>query len=114
MFTLNGKTAIITGAGSGIGRALAETFARQGAHVAVVDLMLEQAEAVVAEITAAGGSASAFACDVAQQAAVKTVVDAVAAARQIDILVNNAGIAHIGTAITTEEADMDRLFNVNV
>ena len=114
MFTLNGKTAIITGAGSGIGRAIAETFAKQGAHVAVVDLVLEQAEAVVAEITAAGGSASAFACDVASQAAVKAVVDAVAAAGRIDILVNNAGIAHIGTAVTTEEADMDRLYNVNV
>jgi 2-keto-3-deoxy-L-fuconate dehydrogenase len=114
MFSLQGKTAIITGAGSGIGKAVAETFARQGAHVGVLDLNLEQAQGVVSGIQAAGGSAGAHACDVSNQSAVREVIDAIAAERRIDILVNNAGIAHIGTAVSTAEADMDRLYNVNV
>jgi NAD(P)-dependent dehydrogenase (short-subunit alcohol dehydrogenase family) len=114
MFSLEGKSAIITGAGSGIGRAIAETFARQGAHVVVVDLSVDQAQEVVRGIQTAGGSAEAQACDVSKQADVRTVVDAVAAVRRIDILVNNAGVAHIGNAANTEEADMDRLYAVNV
>lgn len=114
MFSLKGKTAVITGAGSGIGKAIAETFAAQGAHVAVLDLSLEQAEAVAAGIQAAGGSAVAHECDVSRQPVVGALVDAIASERRIDILVNNAGIAHIGTAVSTTEADMDRLYNVNV
>lgn len=114
MFSLKGKTAVITGAGSGIGKAIAETFAAQGAHVAVLDLSLDQAEAVVAGIQAAGGSAVAHECDVSRQPVVNALMESIAAERRIDILVNNAGIAHIGTAVTTTEADMDRLYNVNV
>ena len=115
MFSLANKTVIITGAGSGIGQGIAIIFAKQGAHVEVFDLKQESAQETVDQITAAGGSANATACDVADYAGVKTLFDAVAAKHgKIDILVNNAGIAHIGTALTTKEEDMDRLHNVNI
>jgi 2-keto-3-deoxy-L-fuconate dehydrogenase len=114
MFSLTGKTAVVTGAGSGIGRAIAETFAAQGAHVAVVDLSAEQAEAVATAIRQNGGSASSHECDVSRQPVVSDLTQRLSAERRVDILVNNAGIAHIGNAVTTTEADMDRLYNVNV
>ncbi len=115
MFSLANKTAIITGAGSGIGQAIALLFAKQGAHVEVLDLKLEVAQITVDQILAAGGSAQASACDVGDQAAVKAVFADVEARRsRIDILVNNAGIAHIGDVLTTQEADMDRLYRINI
>lgn len=113
--SLTDKTAFITGAGSGIGRAIAETFAAQGARVFIVDIAEEQAEATAAAIRNAGGHADVRICDIANQEAVKAMVaDILLSVPRIDILVNNAGIAHIGTASTTEEADFDRIFRVNV
>jgi len=115
MFSLSQKTAVITGAGSGIGQAIALLFARQGAHVEVLDLKLEAAQATVDQIIAAGGSARAGAVDVGDQAAVKGVFAEISArVPSLDILVNNAGIAHIGTVLTTEEADLDKLYRVNI
>lgn len=115
MFSLANKTVIITGAGSGIGQAIAVLFAKQGAHVEVFDLKQEAAQETVDQIKAAGGSANANACDVGDYAGVKALFDGVAAKHgKIDILVNNAGIAHIGTALTTTEEDMDRLHRVNI
>ena len=115
MFSLSNKTAVITGAGSGIGRAIAVLFAKQGAKVEVLDYNTEQADEVVAEIKAAGGTASAVACDISSSASVKAAFESVRSRHaRIDILVNNAGIAHIGTALTTKEEDLDRLYNVNV
>lgn len=115
MFSLSQKTAVITGAGSGIGQAIALLFAKQGAHVEVLDLKLESAQGTVDQILAAGGSAHAGAVDVGDQMAVKAVFAEISARLpKLDILVNNAGIAHIGTALTTEEADMDRLYRVNI
>ncbi len=116
MFSLQHKTAIITGAGSGIGQAIAVLFAKQGAHVEVLDLDLSAAQATADLITAASGSAHASACDVGSPTDVKVLFDAIAARHEgkIDILVNNAGIAHIGTALSTAEADMDRLYRVNI
>lgn len=115
MFSLSQKTAVITGAGSGIGQAIALLFAKQGAHVEVLDLKLESAQGTVDQILAAGGSAHAGALDVGDQAAVKAVFAEMSARNpRLDILVNNAGIAHIGTALSTEEADMDRLYRVNI
>lgn len=115
MFSLSNKTVIVTGAGSGIGQAIAVLFAKQGAHVEVFDLKHEAAQETVGLITAAGGSANATACDVGDYTAVKALFDAVARIHgKIDILVNNAGIAHIGTALTTTEEDMDRLHRVNI
>lgn len=115
MFSLSNKTAVITGAGSGIGRAIALLFAKQGAQVEVLDYNTAQADEVVAEIQAAGGTASAVMCDISSSASVKAAFESVATRHsRIDILVNNAGIAHIGTALTTKEEDLDRLYNVNV
>jgi len=115
MFRLDNKIAVITGGGSGIGRAMATVFAKQGAFVFIVDRDEEGAAAVVAEIMAAGFNASYYNCNVASQQDVKIVIDSIAATSgRIDILVNNAGIAHIGTAENTAETDFDRLLSVNV
>jgi 2-keto-3-deoxy-L-fuconate dehydrogenase len=111
MFSLQNKTAVITGGGSGIGKAISVLFAAQGATVHIVELDGNAAAATVEEIKAAGGSAFNHACDVSKQQA---VVDVFKAIGHIDILVNNAGIAHIGRADNTAEADFDNLINVNV
>lgn len=115
MFSLSHKTAVVTGAGSGIGQAIALLFARQGAHVEVLDLTVEAAQVTVDQIIEAGGSARAVACDVSDHAGVKKVFEEISIRRpRLDILVNNAGIAHIGTLLTTAEGDMDRLYQVNI
>ncbi|MFL5746363.1 MAG: SDR family NAD(P)-dependent oxidoreductase [Niastella sp.] len=114
MFRLDNKTAIITGGGSGIGKAIATVFAQQGASVHILDMDEQGATNVVKEITEAGGKGQFYKCDVSKQADVKQIVDGIAANGSIDILINNAGIAHIGTADSTPEADFDRLVNVNV
>lgn len=111
MFKMTGKKAIVTGAGSGIGRAIAKLFAAQGAFVYVADISSQQADAVVASIKEEGGQAASMLCDVANQSAVK---EAFAVATQIDILVNSAGISHIGRADNTSEEDFDRIYQVNV
>ena len=117
MFRLDGKTAIVTGAGSGIGLAIASTFARNGARVFALDRDLNAADAAVASIRAAGGVASALECDVAIANSVEAAfgrIDADKNPPRIDVLVNNAGIAHIGTVENTSEEDFDRIYAVNV
>lgn len=114
MFRLDNKTAIVTGGGSGIGKAIATIFAQQGAAVHIIDMDEQGANAVVADIVQSGGKAQFHKCDVSKQPAVQQVVDGIAAGGAINILVNNAGVAHIGTAESTPEADFDRLLNVNV
>ena len=115
MFRLDGKTAVVTGAGSGIGRAIASTFAAQGARVFVLERDPSGADRTVAAIEAAGGCAHAVACDVSSVASVAVAFEQVDhQARRLDILVNNAGIAHIGTVESTTEADLDRVYAVNV
>ena len=111
MFSLKGKSAIITGGGSGIGKAISMLFAKQGANVHIIELNVAAAAEAVAEIEAAGGTADAYGCDVSNQEAVVDVFQKIGA---IDILVNNAGIAHIGKADTTSEEDFTKVFNVNV
>lgn len=111
MFSLTNKRAVVTGGGSGIGKAIATILARQGAEVHILELGIEQAESTLTEINSNGGKAFSYACDVADHQNVKEIFNQIGA---IHILVNNAGIAHIGKADTTEEADFDRVMNVNV
>jgi NAD(P)-dependent dehydrogenase (short-subunit alcohol dehydrogenase family) len=115
MFSLKNKTAIVTGGGSGIGRAIAVLFARQGAEVQILDFDADSAGVVVSEIIAAGGQATSTKCDVSNQQEVKEVVQTIFEKnKRIDILVNNAGVAHVGNVETTQEQDFNRLFQVNV
>ena len=115
MFQLTGKVAVVTGAGSGIGAAVAALFARQGARVALLDVDADAARRTADLIRRGGAHAEAHACDVTDAARVGEVIGSIATARgRIDILVNNAGIAHVGTIERTDEADMDRLYAVNV
>ena len=111
MFSLVNKKAVITGGGSGIGKAIAVTFAAQGAAVHVLELTTEAAADTKSTITAAGGKVSVHACNVANKDEVNKVFASIGA---IDILVNNAGVAHIGKADTTPEADFDRVMSINV
>jgi 2-keto-3-deoxy-L-fuconate dehydrogenase len=111
MFSLKGKSAVVTGGGSGIGKAVSTVFASQGAHVHIVELNADAAAAVAEEISSNGGSASVYACDVSDQSAVVSLFQSIG---KIDILINNAGIAHIGKADTTSSEDFERVFNVNV
>lgn len=114
VFRLDGKTAVIAGGGSGIGRAIALKFAAQGAKICILDLSLKDAEVTCQQITAAGGTAEAHACDVTDQKQVTATFDELAKQGPISILVNNAGISHIGTVESTSEEDFDRVFRVNV
>src|SRR5947209_14366714 len=109
------KVAIVTGGGSGIGRAIALRFARAGARVAVLDVAEPAARDVAREIEACGGVSLAVPCDVSRQADVERAFQAVAQRfGPADILVNCAGIAHVGTVEQTSEDDLDRLYAVNV
>ncbi len=111
MLSLENKETIITGSGSGIGKAIASLFAKQKAIVHIVDLNKKDAEAVVGEIERGGGKAFAHECNVANQQEVKNIFDKI---NKVDVLVNSAGVSHIGKAHTTSETDFDRLINVNV
>lgn len=115
MFDLTHKIAVITGGGSGIGQAIAQTYAERGAHVFVLELHADKAADTLAQIQAAGGKAEAISCDVADKASVDAAMQQVGAATgRVDILVNNAGISHIGTVEHTTEAEFDRVVGVNV
>jgi NAD(P)-dependent dehydrogenase (short-subunit alcohol dehydrogenase family) len=111
MFSLLGKVSLVTGAGSGIGQAIAQLFARQGAFVWVADRNVTAGEATVAAIRAAGGKAEAIAVDVSDPAATLALASRIP---QVDLLVNNAGIGHVGNLLGTAAEDLDRLHAVNV
>ena len=111
---LKNKTALVTGGGSGIGERVSVRFAEEGAHVIVLDLNLRAAETVADKIIAQGGKATPVECDISNHAAVSSLFSKLLENQPIDILVNNAGIAHVGSIENTSDADMDRIYSVNV
>lgn len=114
--SLNGKTALVTGASRGIGRAIALRLAEDGANVAVIYAgSADKAEAVVNEITALGVNAKAYRCNVADSAAVNETVKAVMNdLGKIDILVNNAGITRDGLMLRMKDEDFDAVLDTNL
>lgn len=119
---LSGKSVVITGAGSGVGRAAAELFASHGARLVCADIRTDLLEETVGAVAAAGGAARAVRCDVARKAEVEAAVDAtVQAYGRLDVIFNNVGIASPKTAaggnatlVENTEEDIDRLIAVNV
>jgi NAD(P)-dependent dehydrogenase (short-subunit alcohol dehydrogenase family) len=116
MFKLNGKRALVTGGGSGIGEATAHVLAMAGAFVHVADRDREGGARVAAAIEASGGAARFLAVDIADDASCASAAEAVLNGSDggLDILVNNAGIGHVGRIEQTTAADLDRLYAVNV
>jgi NAD(P)-dependent dehydrogenase (short-subunit alcohol dehydrogenase family) len=101
-FRLDNQRAVVTGAASGIGRAIAMLFAEAGAHVTRLDLK------------PISGDPDSIACDVSDETSVTAAFTTIASRGPIDILVNSAGVSHIGTIFSTTPADFDRLFRINV
>jgi len=115
MFRLDNKIALVTGAASGIGAAIAEVFARAGAHVFVADRDEQGGNNTVTAIRGGQGAADFLALDVTNEAQCAEARQSVHAKFQrLDVLVNNAGIGHVGTMLQTTGADMDRIYAVNV
>jgi 2-keto-3-deoxy-L-fuconate dehydrogenase len=111
---MDGKTAVVTGGGSGIGRAIALKFAAYGAAVRILDVIQRDAEAVCQQIRDAAGDATAHECDVTNHEQVGSRFEELFQSERIHILVNNAGVSHIGTVESTTEADFERIFQINV
>ncbi len=115
MFSLAEKTAVVTGAGSGIGQAIAIALAKQGAFVDVLEIDLNAANDTAERIRSAGGQADVVKCDIANHSQVQEVFDRLGSERgRLDCLVNNAGIAHVGNITNTSEEDFDRVMSVNL
>src|SRR6185436_8515357 len=116
MFSLQNKIAIVTGAGSGIGAAIAQTFGKAGAFVYVADCNSPHGQETVSKIEQQGGKAKLAVLDVTQEAECQALVKRVQTENsgRCDVLVNNAGIGHVGTILSTEPDDLERLWKVNL
>jgi len=115
MFRLDGKTALVTGAGSGIGEAIAHTLARAGAFVYVADRDTANGTRVAEAIRGDSAAADFVELDVTDEPAIGRLAATIDEKHgALDILVNNAGIGHVGTVVTTAGPDLDRLYAVNV
>ena len=112
---LQNKTAVVTGGGSGIGRAIAQVYAKNGAKVSIIDFNADQGAETVELIKKDGGQAVFFQCDVSSQESVdKAFEQSAENFGSLDILVNNAGISHVGTVLDTDSSDLDRIYDVNI
>ena len=115
MFSLKNKIALVTGAGSGIGAAIAEAFAKSGAYVFVTDRDEQGGRRTVTTIQAGNGQAEFLSLDVSSESDCAKVAGQVEHGKgRLDVLVNNAGIGHVGTMLNTTGDDLDRLYAVNV
>jgi 2-keto-3-deoxy-L-fuconate dehydrogenase len=109
------RTILVTGAGSGIGEAIAHRFAASGDHVYVSDVDAASGEGTAAAIREAGGEATFLHLDVTDEAACTAAASRVHGAHgRLDVLVNNAGVGHVGTLMETTGADFDRMYEVNL
>lgn len=114
MFRLDNKIAIVTGGGSGIGKAISILFAQQGATVCILDVD-DNGKNVADEIINENNKAFFYTCNISNQNEVKNIAEQIIQQHAaIDILINNAGIAHIGNAENTSSEDFERLMNVNI
>src|SRR5688500_812707 len=105
---LAGKHALVTGAGSGIGRAIAVRLADEGAHVTILETRVEAGEGAAAQIRQAGGLAQVVTADVASTESMRSAFEGL---ERLDLLVNNAGISHVGNVLATTPDDIDRVYS---
>jgi NAD(P)-dependent dehydrogenase (short-subunit alcohol dehydrogenase family) len=108
---LTGKVALVTGGGSGIGRAIAVRLGGEGAAVTILESRTETAEDTAVQIRRAGGVARVMAGDVSNTESMRAAFEQV---DRLDVLVNNAGISHVGNVLNTTAEDLDRVYSVNV
>ena len=114
VFNLTGKSAIVTGAAKGIGKAISTKLALQGAHVAMLDRDESSLAEALREIQAKGGKVSSHVCDTTNHQQVKKSFEAISQSFGLTILINNAGIPHIGNVEQATEEDFDKIYQVNV
>ncbi|WP_339652688.1 SDR family oxidoreductase [uncultured Salegentibacter sp.] len=115
MFRLDKKVALVTGGGSGIGKAITETLSKSGAIVYVLDIQEEQGDIIAKQLCEEGFQAYFLKCDVSDQDRVNEIFAQIfQKEKRLDILINNAGVSHIGIAHNTSEEDFDRIFRINV